>query len=394
MLRREQNPELAWAKCLGNGLKAIFKHYSRVWSLLNLSIIALSITAILLWASIAPNTSSDKGSTDSLLTLGLRLRTYSSVCGVNIVLLFCKLLKYLKAWSGSPLFKALSKAYSDMLYFLILFFVIFFAFVIMVNVYYGADLPAFASAPGATKALFLMLLGDLSHLDAMKNSALSIAFFVLFLTSMHFILLNMIIAFISKSYTEALATTKVVEEPPNLVATHWTVKLIECRRNQQKKTPPPKVKQEEAVRAMKEAFRKSRFQNESTEGPLQEAEEKVSEEVKHLREVEKAKNVLLTMRWDKAFDTSYRFEEDADPELLSEKQEEDVRAEREVRCGWILWNSIIYLIYTAIYMVVIQSQMAVGNSYLFNSALGTFISPGELRSTYQIATWLNSSFAG
>jgi len=72
------------------------------------------------------------------MTLGLRLRTYTFVSGLNIVLLFCKLLKYLKAWSESPLFKAIGKAYPDMLYFLILFLVIFFAFVIMVHVYYGA----------------------------------------------------------------------------------------------------------------------------------------------------------------------------------------------------------------------------------------------------------------
>ena len=127
---------------------------------------------------------------------------------------------------------------------------------------------------------------------------------------------------------------------------------------------------------------------------MQEAEEKLSEEVKHLKEVEKAKSLLLTMRWDKSFDTSYRFEDEADQELLSEKQEEEARSKREVRCGWILWNSIIYMVYTAIYMVVIQSQMAVGNSYVYNSAIETFIFPGDLQSLRDVASWLNTSFTG
>ena len=148
----------------------------------------------------------DTRKSDVMLTIAFRIKDYTSVCAVTVVLLFFMLLAHLEHWlpRAKVILKTLSLAYSDMLYFLILFLVIFFAFVIMSNVYYGADLPAFASAPVAMQTLFLMLLGNLSFLNQMiiLSQPLTLAFLILFLISMHFILLNIITAFISKSYID------------------------------------------------------------------------------------------------------------------------------------------------------------------------------------------------
>jgi len=66
-------------------------------------------------------------------------------------------------------------------------------------------LKEFSTITEALETLFMMLMGDLSYLDLMISisSNLSFFFFVAFITSMNFILMNMFIAFISMAYSEA-----------------------------------------------------------------------------------------------------------------------------------------------------------------------------------------------
>ena len=59
------------------------------------------------------------------------------------------------------IFKTLSHAKSDIFYFLIMYTIIFFAFVLMCHIYYGADLATFGTIDMSLKTLFLMILGDL-----------------------------------------------------------------------------------------------------------------------------------------------------------------------------------------------------------------------------------------
>jgi hypothetical protein len=122
------------------------------------------------------------------------------------VLLFTKLLKYLANWfqRAMVIFRTLARAYSDVVYFLVMYLVIFMAFVVMCHVYFGAELTAFGSVPATMRTLFLMVLGELSPLDDMivQSKTLAFVFFILFITTMQFILMNMFIAFISSSYSE------------------------------------------------------------------------------------------------------------------------------------------------------------------------------------------------
>ena len=89
---------------------------------------------------------------------------------------------------------------------MILYAVIFLAFAVMTHIYYGSELSEFRSLPQSCATLFIMLMGSLSVLDKMSlmNETLSFFVFVVFTTSMQFILMNMFIAFISYSYTEGV----------------------------------------------------------------------------------------------------------------------------------------------------------------------------------------------
>ena len=63
------------------------------------------------------------------------------------------------------IFETLGRATSDILYFMIMYMVIFFAFVVMCNIYYGAELRAFGSIVASMETLFLMLMSEVSILD-------------------------------------------------------------------------------------------------------------------------------------------------------------------------------------------------------------------------------------
>lgn len=126
------------------------------------------------------------------------------------------------------IFKTLAYARSDIFYFLIMYIIIFFAFVVMCHIYYGADLTDFGTITNSLKTLFLMLLGNLDYLDNMivLNKVLSFFFFIAFMTSMQFILINMFIAFISNAYSavnEEIPDHKKLEE--ELKQKHWLVKI-------------------------------------------------------------------------------------------------------------------------------------------------------------------------
>ena len=88
---------------------------------------------------------------------------------------------------------------------MIMYLVIFCAFVVMCHIYYGAELPQFGTLPLSMSSLFVMLMGDLEWaLNDMitLSPTLSFFLFIAFITSMQFILMNMFIAFISNAYSE------------------------------------------------------------------------------------------------------------------------------------------------------------------------------------------------
>jgi hypothetical protein len=106
----------------------------------------------------------------------------------------------------------------------------------MSHIYYGADLNNFGSLQLSMVTLFLMLMGDLEALDDMivLNKTLSFFLFVLFITSMQFILMNMFIAFVSKSYTDEDNEYGRMSKPlaDELKEHHWTIIMRDFVRKQ------------------------------------------------------------------------------------------------------------------------------------------------------------------
>jgi Polycystin cation channel len=205
-----------------NNLKFVVRgfkeHFNDGWNVIDGSFLVLSAVAAGLWIQITVlhqshvQTMSDRQLmgdvkyNENFLSVSFLMLEYSRLCSINVILIFIKVLKYLASWFERVMiiFQTLSHAKSDILYFLIMYIIIFFAFVVMCHIYYGADLTTFGTIIMSLKTLFLMLLGDLGYLDDMivLNKVLSFFFFIAFMTSMQFILVNMFIAFISNAYSE------------------------------------------------------------------------------------------------------------------------------------------------------------------------------------------------
>jgi Polycystin cation channel len=83
----------------------------------------------------------DLSKNENFFTISFKMQTYIQMSSINYVLLFIKLLKYLSSWfpRARIIFKTLSAAQTDIISFLIMYIIIFLAFVVMSHIYYGAD---------------------------------------------------------------------------------------------------------------------------------------------------------------------------------------------------------------------------------------------------------------
>jgi hypothetical protein len=174
----------------------------------------------------------DLSKNEAFFTISFKMQVYIHLSAFNYVLLFVKFLRYLSTFIKKTkiIFRTLSAAKEDIFSFMILYVIIFVAFSVMCHIYYGAELPKFASLPKSCATLFVMLMGDLSTLEDMTemNETLSFYLFITFIASMQFILMNMFIAFISYSYTEGISVSDEVQESldEELKKRHWSVILV------------------------------------------------------------------------------------------------------------------------------------------------------------------------
>jgi hypothetical protein len=85
--------------------------------------------------------------------------------------------------------------------------------------------------------------------------------------------------------------------------------------------------------------------------------------------------ILMRREWDKCFDEKqFQFEEpEATGAMISEKQEKQNKREREVRFGKILWSSLAFVLYTALYVTIILSQLGIERNFVYNTSMKTHI---------------------
>ena len=118
--------------------------------------------------------------------------------------------------------------------------------------------------------------------------------------------------------------------------------------------------------------------------------ERQLQEVLEIQEKERSRYILERMDWDKNFnDISDGAFEDMlsgnKPAAMSELQEKQEEKIRLVRCGRILWRSIIFGLYMFLVAIVVQSQLYSYRSFKINSTIDEhLISLRKMRTDTQI----------
>ncbi len=334
----------------------LYVHFTSLWNVLDMLGIALSFTSFVYWVvfishqnSYTITTSSFQNPViiDKLYTASKLLYTNRYICAFNLIIISIRILKYLGFVFErvTVLFGALDRAKSNIFYFLILILTVMFSFILFVFIYFGPNEEIYSSFTRAMTCLFQFMnwwyssFDDLIDFDIVTGSIL----FVVFMIVVVFILLNMFVGFLLKSYKEANEELtnrlngcddngkKVVFE----ITVHWTIKLQKLIYNTlavvSAKYRVKKEKIEEEHRRFTAILKQTK--DESTE---------FDREYNMLESFSQEKNKLPL--------TSYYIEEKAN-------------LERDRRCGRIFYSTIIFLAFTVIYIVLLSVQLRIGTGH-------------------------------
>ena len=128
-----------------------------------------------------------------------------SMMGVNAVITWLKLLKYLNSFPHlAMLSKTLTNAFHPVRDFSIMFFIVFLSSGQAFNMAFGTHLANYSTPESAMMSLFRALLGDFEYFDLTNTDPVAgPLLFIIYILLVGFILLNMFIAILSEAYGKA-----------------------------------------------------------------------------------------------------------------------------------------------------------------------------------------------
>jgi hypothetical protein len=207
MLEDDQGLHIGVPKMVWEGVKM---HFSYFWNWMDFASVLLSFIIIGLWIQyisypLVVDGPNSEDMLDQLLELKSIYEKYVSVCSINFLLIFIRMLKYLNRFERVQLLQAtFETAKDDIFYFFVLLLTVFLAFVIFGFVAFGSTSKNFSSMGASTLSCFFLIFGDLTTWFAIKesNPLSATFFFFLFTFLIIFILVNMFVAIITNSYQD------------------------------------------------------------------------------------------------------------------------------------------------------------------------------------------------
>jgi len=158
------------------------------------------------------------------------LKLYQRIVSLNLILISIKVLKYLGMMVErvTVMFKVINHAQSDIFYFFVLYLIIFISFTTTFHIFYGSQVERFSTYGNSFNTLFLYLGRNILQIEEMKSMSFNftVVYFIIFITSMDFILMNMFIAIIALSYSTVNKQMKEINLEKTLEYTHWSVTLF------------------------------------------------------------------------------------------------------------------------------------------------------------------------
>ena len=197
-------------------MKGFYRFIKDFWNLIDVANIIILIISIIVWMVFIGNHNEelevenlsyfqDARHNEDVLYSTYLLTLYERTISFNLILISLKVLKYLGQHIErvTVMFKVISHAYSDILYFFALYLIIFISFTTTFHIFYGSQVERFSTYGDSFNTLFLYLGRNILQIDEMKEMSFNftVIYFIIFITSMEFILMNMFIAIIALSYS-------------------------------------------------------------------------------------------------------------------------------------------------------------------------------------------------
>ena len=347
-----------WRKKLKIVVKGIKIHFASGWNWIDAVYLILSLCAIIYWIQfiisqlqldISQNHFSVSKYNQLFNNCDRLLQSYTRICSFSLVLIFVRVLKYLAQWFErvSVLFDTLAKAKSDTFYFLIMLVTIFFAFVIMAHLYFGTNNEKFKTIFGTVSVCFDFVLSEVAEIESMIqfSNVYSLIFFVIFMVSIQFILVNMFIAFISNAYGSA--NEELVEKK---------AKDMEENKAQLEK---------HFCNHLKDLFYKIGGCCSKRIKAKYEEDNKKVRRLRYIAAIGPGDTFDFDITFVPASDTIRRVQ----IPFLSEQEEAENRKVREKTCGKVFWGAILFIIYLIVYISLVLMQLQIKTGFTLNQSL-------------------------
>ncbi|NXA46347.1 PK2L2 protein, partial [Nothocercus julius] len=132
---------------------------------------------------------------------------YNNMIAVNVFFAWIKIFKYVSFnKTMTQLSSTLSRCAKDIIGFAIMFFIIFFAYAQLGYLVFGSQVDEFSTFQNCIFTQFRIVLGDFNFATIEEvNSILGPIYFITFVFSVFFVLLNMFLAIINDTYSEVKA---------------------------------------------------------------------------------------------------------------------------------------------------------------------------------------------
>jgi len=223
------------------GLRGVFNFLKDPWNFIDVANIIILIISIIVWiifiaehAALSTDNMEyfrnvqHNGNVEDATSL---LKLYQRIVSLNLILISFKVLKYLGIMIErvTVMFKVINHAQSDIFYFFVLYVIIFISFTTTFHIFYGSQIKRFSAYGDSFNTLFLYLGRNILQIEEMKEMSFNftVVYFIIFITLMDFILMNMFIAIIALSYSTVNKQMKEKNLEKFLEHTHWSISLYE-----------------------------------------------------------------------------------------------------------------------------------------------------------------------
>jgi len=186
--------------------RTLLPYFSDIWNVVELAVLTILLTSLsvrftLVGALYPPAVIFLPTFTDYSTLAELYAQSFN-LDGFCVVALFFQLFKYLQlSDQANMLWSVLTKSGVDVMYFVLMFFILLLGFGLMGEQMLGTNLEAYSSPTQSIINLFIVLMGAFDVDEFEQASEFGLAYFMTYITVMFLILMNIFLAILGEAYS-------------------------------------------------------------------------------------------------------------------------------------------------------------------------------------------------